>query len=154
MERCNNIYNHPLYKECLNRITVKERDRKFCLHNLAHSLDTARIGYIIILEKNLSIDKELFYAAALLHDAGRYSGKPHNESGADIAERIMPDCGFSETETETVCSAIRGHRTKTDGTDFASVLYEADKKSRMCFCCSAADECYWEDAKRNDEICL
>ncbi len=152
MQRCNKIYNHPLYQKCLERIAEKERDRKFCLHNLAHSLDTARLGYIMILENSLNIDKELFYAAALLHDAGRYSGKPHNESGADFASRIMPDCGFTDSETETVCNAIRGHRTKTDGLDFACVLYAADKKSRMCFCCEAADECYWESDKRNNEI--
>ena len=63
-------------------ITKKELNRKFCCHNIEHSLDVARIGYIMILEQNLNIDKELFYAAALLHDAGRYSGTPHNESGA------------------------------------------------------------------------
>lgn len=152
MQRCNKIYNHPLYRECIDKINHIERDRKFCLHNLAHSLDTARIGYIIILENNLTIDKELFYAAALLHDAGRYSGKPHNESGAELARRIMPDCEFTDEEIQTVCDAIRGHRTKSDGFDFSSVLYMADKKSRNCFSCAAANECYWENEKRNNEI--
>ena len=85
MERCNKIYNHPLYQERIKIIEERETDRIFCLHNLAHSLDVARIGYIMILEQNLNIDKELFYAASLLHDAGRYSDKPHNLSGAELA---------------------------------------------------------------------
>lgn len=149
MQRCNQIYNHPLYQAQLEKIKQNEINRRFCLHNLEHSLDTARIGYIMILEKHLPIKKELFYAAALLHDIGRYSGKPHNESGAQLAEKIMPDCGFDESEIKTVSEAIYGHRCEKDGTDFSSVLYAADKKSRLCFKCPAADECYWEQEKRN-----
>lgn len=152
MEKCNRIYNHPLYRDRMNRIENAERDRKFCPHNLAHALDVARIGWITILERRLEIDKELFYAAALLHDAGRYSGIPHNESGARLAEKIMPECGFSAEETALTADAIRGHRTKRNGTDFASVLSAADKASRMCFDCRAADECYWSDEKRNTRI--
>ena len=71
----------------MERINAKERDRKFCLHGIEHSLDTARIGYISILENGLPIDKELFYAAALLHDTGRYSGMPHHEAYMCIRDR-------------------------------------------------------------------
>lgn len=152
MQRCNRIYTHPMYISSMERIRKQEKDRKFCLHNLQHALDTARIGYIYILENKLSIDKELFYAAALLHDAGRYSGKPHNESGAELAERIMPDCGFTAAETAAVAAAIRCHRAKGQEDIFSAVLYMADKKSRICFECAAADECYWPDQKRNHEI--
>lgn len=152
MQRCNKIYNHPQYLSRIAHIEEAEKDRKFCLHNLSHSLDVARIGRIMILEQGLDIDIALFYAAALLHDAGRCSGTPHNEAGARLAERIMPECGFTVRETELVAEAIRGHRTKQDGTDFSSILYTADKKSRMCFACKAADECYWSNEKRNMEI--
>lgn len=152
MQRCNRIYNHPIYISSMERIKKNENGRRFCLHNLQHALDTARIGYIHILENGLDIDKELFYAAALLHDAGRYSGKPHNESGAELAERIMPDCGFTESETAAVASAIRCHRIDEGQDDFSAVLYMADKKSRICFECEAATECYWPDKKRNHII--
>ena len=94
MQRCNNIYNHPVYIKRTKTIAEKEKDRIFCPHNLSHALDVARIGYIMILEQGLDIDKELFYSAALLHDAGRYSDKPHNESGADLAKLIMPNVVF------------------------------------------------------------
>ena len=152
MDRVNRIYQHPIYKKHTALIAEKERDRKFCLHDLSHSLDVARIGRIMILEEELDIDIELFYAAALLHDAGRYTGLPHNESGAILAAELMPLCGFTAEETEAVCRAIREHRTDNGSSDFSRVLYTADKKSRMCYCCDAADECYWEQEKRNMDI--
>lgn len=152
MERVNRIYNNEIYQKHIRIISDAERDRKFCLHDLSHSLDVARIGRIMILEQGLDIDTELFYAAALLHDAGRYCGMPHNESGAMLAELVMPECGFSQQETELVCSAIRAHRTNGDSNDFSRILYAADKKSRMCFNCAAAGECYWENCKRNMKI--
>lgn len=152
MQRCNKIYSHPLYGECLKRIEEAEKGRIFCLHDLTHFLDTARIGYIKILENKLDIDKELYYAAALLHDIGRYSGKPHCEASAEFAEKIMPDCGFCADEIQIVINAIRCHRTKSEGNSFADILANADKESRMCFQCKGAAECYWPDQKRNKEI--
>lgn len=154
MYRCNKIYSHPLYKECLKRIEEKEKDRIFCLHDISHSLDTARIGYIKILERNLGIDKELYYAAALLHDIGRYSGKPHSEASAEYALKIMPDCGFSDAETKAVYDAILCHRVKSDGDSLSDILSSSDKESRLCFNCKAASECYWNNEKRNKEIDL
>ncbi len=152
MQRCNKIYNHPLYKERLNKITALERDRKFCLHHLEHALDVARIAYIHILENGLNIPKDLIYAAALLHDAGRYTGIPHNESGAELAKKIMPDCDFTSEETAIVADAISGHRDTKHSTEFSNILYLADKKSRLCFQCEAYDECYWENEKKNHII--
>ena len=149
MQRCNKIYNHPLFLERMKEIEEKEKDRIFCLHNLSHALDVARIGYIMILEEKAGIEKELFYAAALLHDAGRYSGNPHNESGSELASLIMPECGFSKEETELVSGAILCHRKNEAAEKFAKILYIADKKSRNCFRCDGANECYWETEKRN-----
>lgn len=154
MIKCNKIYNHPLYKERTAKIAELEKGRIFCPHNLLHSLDVARIGYIEILEQGLNIDKELFYAASLLHDAGRYSDKPHNESGADLARIIMPDCGFSDVETELVQNAILGHTAGTKSDVFSKILYDADKRSRLCFLCKAQEECYWVKEKRNYEISI
>lgn len=154
MERVNRIYNHPIYRERMRTITEAERDRKFCRHDLTHALDVARIGRIMMNDEATEIDIELFYAAALLHDAGRYSGIPHNESGARLAERLMPLCGFSAGETRLVSDAIREHRITENSTDFSRILYTADKRSRNCFSCSAADECYWDPEKRNCDITI
>lgn len=151
MERCQRIYEHPLYQHCLDNIERSEINRVFCLHGIEHALDTARIGYIAILERRLNISKELFYAAALLHDSGRYNSmiEDHAEAGAINAELIMPDCGFNEAETAAVAEAIRSHRTSTSSNILGEVLYEADKKSRLCYNCRACAQCYWEDEKRN-----
>ena len=154
MQRCNNIYNHPVYQKRTGIIAEKECDRIFCPHNLSHALDVARIGYIMILEQGLSIDKELIYSAALLHDAGRYSDKPHNLSGAELARALMPQCGFTISETELVANAIEGHRQDLKTDSFSKLLYDADKKSRMCFSCEAQAECYWENEKRNKDISI
>lgn len=154
MQRCNKIYNHPLYKERTQIISENEKTRIFCPHNLEHSLDVARIGYIMILEGGYTIEKELFYSAALLHDAGRYSNKPHNESGAELAKKILPECGFTTAETELISNAILGHRTNTQSDIFSKILYDADKRSRICFECNAQKECYWENEKRNHDISI
>lgn len=154
MERCNKIYTHPLFQKRLNEISTAEINRKFCLHNTEHALDVARIGYILILESNLDIPKELFYAAALLHDIGRYTGIPHNESGAETARLILPECDFTKEETSLICNAIKGHRTNSNSDVFSEILYEADKKSRMCFMCNAQEECYWENEKKNLDITI
>lgn len=63
-------------------------------------MDVARLMYIYNLEERAGLEKELIYAAALLHDIGRYEqisrGTPHHISGARIAEEIMADCGFEK----------------------------------------------------------
>ena len=67
----------------------------------------------------------------------------------------MPECGFSPEETDAVSSAILGHRKRSDSAAaLETVLYEADKRSRLCFACAAADECYWPPEKRNNSITL
>ena len=154
MERCQRIYEHPLYQHCMENIERAEVGRIFCLHGIEHSMDTARIGYIMLLEQGINIDKELFYAAALLHDSGRYNPiiEDHAEASAVNAELIMPDCGFDEDEVSAVAAAIRSHRANDNADILGRILYEADKKSRLCYNCDACGECYWEEDKRNCKI--
>ena len=100
-----------------------EADRIFCRHTLQHFLDVARIARIESLEAGVPLASELIYAAALLHDLGRYAqlahGTPHEQAGAELAQRIMADCGFSKEETACVCGAIRGHRRRSGAADGA-----------------------------------
>ena len=46
MERVNGILKDPLYRTCLSKIALFERDRIFCGHDMAHFLDVARLAYI------------------------------------------------------------------------------------------------------------
>ncbi len=115
-------------------------------------------------ENSVRISKEMIYAAALLHDIGRAdqytNGTPHDEAGAKTAEHILSECGFTPEETELITGAILGHRgdgpSGENGGDteelFSKMLREADKKSRPCYRCRAADTCKWPDEKKNMEI--
>lgn len=102
-------------------------------------------------------DRPLIYAAAFLHDIGRYDqitdGTPHEQAGAGLAGMIMPECGFGAAETAAVQRAILGHRTLAEQPDLlSSWLYRADKQSRPCYACAAAGACSWPAAKRNLSI--
>lgn len=105
--------------------------------------------------KGLGIEKELIYAAALLHDCGRFrqyeDGTPHELAGAQLAEEILFDCGFEEPEREEILRAISGHREKklAQEESLRGVLYRADKKSRPCFACPAEGACSWPPSKKN-----
>ena len=164
MDRILHILNHPLYKEQYAHLQEAEKDRVFCRHTMEHFLDVARIMYIFYLERqnaagtDAGAEKEIIYAAALLHDIGRCeqitAGTPHHTAGAYLAGVILPKCGFTEEETARIQRAIENHRQEdTPGGDTLSRwLYRADKLSRNCFCCAAAPLCNWPDTKKNHGI--
>lgn len=149
MERVNKLLRHPRFAEEIVRLTEIEKDRVFCGHGIEHLLDVARIAYIFDLESGDAYDKEVIYAAALLHDAGRArqyeDGTPHEQEGAVIAEGILAECGFTEHEAKLVLNAILAHRTNYRGkrNSLSRMLYNADKLSRRCYDCAAADDCDW-----------
>lgn len=154
MERVNRVYSHPLYQQHFQAIQSAEADRIFCRHTMEHFLDVARMMYIYSLEEQADLPKELIYTTALLHDIGRYEqiahGIGHHEAGADLAERILTECEYSQSEINQICDAILHHR-KGDGAEspLAVYLYRADKASRCCFSCSAEEECNWSEEKKN-----
>ncbi len=155
MDRINKILNDEEYKSIINNIEYKEKDRVFCLHGLDHALDVARIGYIIILEENLLYERDVFYAAALLHDIGRYSENEekygHHFSGAELAEKILVRAEYTEDEIKEICEAISLHKNRTDG-GLSEVLFRADKLSRNCFKCASRELCYWNENVKNKEL--
>ena len=71
MDRVNAILNHKTYRKYYDQIEKIEKDRIFCRHQMPHLLDVARIAYITNLERNLGYDREVIYAAAILHDIGK-----------------------------------------------------------------------------------
>lgn len=170
MERIDRIMKHPLFQQCREVIDIAERNRVYCRHNLEHSLDVARIAYILNLEEGGKLDQALIYAMALTHDLGRSEeytlGKNHHVAGAELAELILTACGFSEEDTQMICQAIAAHKA-LDATsepetgkeeqnwkkDYCrKLLYRADKLSRNCYDCAAAKTCYWDDNIRNHRI--
>lgn len=154
MTRVNAIWQHPLYQQNLKDLIHLEADRIFCRHTPEHFLDVARLAYIFALERGLDCSRELIYCTALLHDIGRVrqymDGTSHDEAGVQIAEQILSDLAFSSAEKVQILTAIGEHRSSKEEISFLSrILYEADKKSRMCFLCPAEKECYWDLSKKN-----
>ena len=155
MERINRIIEHETYRRCLSDIKCLEKDRIFCGHDMGHFLDVARLAYILDLEEDIGIDRELIYAAALLHDIGRHlqyrQGIPHEQASVQLAAEILKDCGFSEEEVQQITEAIVQHRNANvrEQRTLSGLLYRSDKLSRSCFSCSAERECDWEKQKKN-----
>lgn len=158
MRRIEQIMAHSIYQCNQMKIENAERERVFCKHGLSHALDVARILYIMVLEHKLPYKKDVVYAAALLHDIGRYeqykNQTPHHEAGADISNKILEECGFDKNEILLVTEAVRAHHkaVEEEYDSLNYLLYRADKLSRNCYHCEACKECYWEPEKRNQTV--
>lgn len=158
------IYVDKLLKETdylkqLQQLEQLERDRQFCRHGLSHLLDTARLIWIRCLEGRRTMDKEMVYLAALLHDLGRIdqyeAGTPHEEAGARRAEGLLSAIGYPTERREKVTEAILGHRgsrSAAEAIELSALLCWADARSRMCFACDAREECNWREDQKNETI--
>lgn len=155
MERVDRILRHEAFRFHLRQNEEAERERRFCKHGIEHFLDVARIAAIMNLEEELSIEKEIIYATALLHDIGKHvqyeDGTPHELAGAELAPSILQDCGFHAEEVEQIVDAILVHRKSEvrEEPNLRGLLYRADKASRACFACKAQKDCNWKDGKKN-----
>lgn len=151
------VLNHKIFNEKINKIENDEKTRVFCKHDFSHLMDVARICYIINLEENLNIDKDLIYVTALLHDLGRAdevdTGINHSILSQEIAKEILEDLDFNDESKQRIINAIKNHRTKEKNDDrFIEIFYKADKLSRMCFRCPARSICNWSEEKKNKTV--
>lgn len=158
MERINKILTSEKYKEYVQKNKAAEENRIFCCHNMEHFLDVARIASILNLEEKLQMDRELIYAAALLHDIGRHlqyaRGIPHEVASAGLAPDILTEAGFEGLEQEEILHAICMHRNSevAGEKNLAGILYRADKLSRACFACEAEGLCDRKAQKKNLQL--
>ena len=158
MDRINQILYHPLFKIYMEANAVKEQGRIFCRHNMSHVLDVARIAYILNMEEEHQVSKDMIYAAALLHDIGRHvqyeTGEKHAYVSARLAPEILRNCGFEKDEIAEIVDAIYHHSDKTEIDDkgLRTLIAKADRTSRACFACQAAEECKWSEERKNCEI--
>ncbi len=155
MKRVDSILENRKYQEYIAKNNAAEEQRIFCRHNMSHFLDVARIAALLNEEEAMEIPKEYIYAAALLHDIGRHvqyeDGTPHELAGAALAQDILEDTGFDKTEQALILEAIRDHRNQNAACErnLCGILYRADKLSRPCFACDAAEQCNWDEGKKN-----
>lgn len=172
MKRINQLLHHSDFIQTLEKLEILEADRIYCHHGLSHLLDVARIACLLQYNQKEEI-KELFsmeiiYASALLHDIGRVlqyeQGLPHETAGLLLAQKILNECNFTKSEQNLILKAILFHRKEIksnieikDNTiknieALHILLYKADKLSRNCFFCKAADTCYWSNNEKNKGI--
>lgn len=171
MDRINQILNQKQYQVYLEKNKMAEADRSFCHHNIEHFLNVARLAMLINLQENMQINKDYIYATAFLHDIGRFveyeGSRPHDIVSAEIAEELLPQCGFSQKETEMIAKTIAGHRKhdrsgeKTEHqtehevqniTILRELLKRADRLSRNCQWCEARELCNWTEEQKNHTI--
>lgn len=167
-KRYNEIINNKEYRKLLMEVEDMEENREYCRHGLEHLLDVARISYIMVLEDGADIPKDIIYAAALFHDIGRgksyQSGANHDEVSADIAKKLLPDCGYNDKEIIQICDAIKLHSGRLDIGEFqnkreenkelelADYLKISDQLSRNCFNCKVSNTCKWSEEEKNSNI--
>ena len=160
MKRVNQIIENPLYKNYVCKTAEKEKDREFCRHDASHFLDVARIALLLNGRENYGIEQEMIYAAALLHDIGRWqqyeTGEDHAAVSAKLAPAILEECGFYGAEKEQIVSAIATHREAgvKDERSLNGLLYRADKLSRPCYFCKQEKNCNWKQDKKNRTLVI
>lgn len=155
--KINLIIENHIFQKHLLEIEASEKLREFCMHDLQHFLDVARIMYIINLENELNIPKHVIYATALLHDIGRSeqyeNGIPHDIASVKIAKNILLQCKYDTKEIEDILEAIGKHRNNTENLNALScLLYKGDKLSRNCLNCKATHNCNWKEEQKNFKL--
>ena len=152
MKNIDIIFNNVQYRNALKSLKEYEKDREFCNHTIEHFIDVARIAYIMVLEENLNISKEVIYAIGLLHDRGRVKqyeeGISHDIASVEMSKEILKETNFTSDEINIILSGIASHRKESDKR-LEEIIYKADKLSRQCFNCKVKRECYWKDEKKN-----
>lgn len=155
MKRIDKILQNEKYREHIEKIEMAEVHRNFCRHNMGHFLDVARIAMILNLQEDFGLPEEWIYAAALLHDIGRWvqyeTGEDHAKVSEKLAPEILTECGFTEEESRSVTKAIGNHRNREIAGDknLDGLLYRADKLSRPCYACKMEKACDWKQDKKN-----
>ena len=155
MKNIDIIMNNSMYTESLEKLKKYEENREFCNHTIEHFIDVARIAYIMVLEEDLKVSKEVIYAIGLLHDIGRVKqyeeGIHHDIASVDMSREIFKETSFTEEEVKIILNGIANHRKESDN-KLEEIIYRADKLSRQCFSCKAENECYWSKDKKNFKI--
>ncbi len=151
------ILRHPLYRSLMNEMQQHEQTRPFCHHGYEHALAVCRLMWIACLEDgHADLGRDVVYAAGLLHDIGRVqqyaNGTDHIKAGQPDWDEILRSCGYDASERRLIVSAMESHHSVDGGGRLGALLRTADRESRLCFVCHAADACHWPDEKKNEGV--
>lgn len=158
MKKFQKILEHDTFLKYIEEILSIEAKRPYCRHDLTHLLDVARYAYIKNLEMGYGLSQDVIYGAALLHDIGKVlqyrEHIPHELTGAKECEAVLQECGYEDEEIQKIKTAILYHRKGNDPkkNPLSELLYEADKRTRMCMFCKERMTCKWTEEDKNHSI--
>jgi hypothetical protein len=104
----------PLPDSVLTRAAEDVARRRLSLALLNHSYRTYAYGVALGDLEHLDVDRELLYAAALLHDVGLRAAVPQvdfTRASARVARDVADQVGLSTAATDTLRSAITLHHS-------------------------------------------
>ena len=149
MSRVNLLLEHQDYISYIQKINDLEKERPFCKHGFEHGLNVARIAYGYMLERGEALPlKEAIYAAALLHDIGRWveyeTGEDHAMVSARLALPLLEVCRFTPEAIQVILTGISEHRQHyaNNLSPLGEALSLADDWARDCRHCSAQSQCH------------
>lgn len=159
MARVNQLLEHDDFICYMEKIENLEKERRFCRHGFEHGLSVARVAYAYLLERGTEIPaKEVVYAAAFLHDIGRWveyqTGEDHAEASARLALPLLEACRFSSEDIQVILKGIREHRRHPDDnlTLLGKAMALADDWARDCRNCTVQNLCYKFNNKMKEII--
>ena len=96
------------------------------------------------------LSREVLYVAVLLHDIAKGRGGDHSEIGAEVAQKLCPQLGFSPEQTETVAWLVLNHlymsnvSSKRDLSDPKTILdfvdlVQSPERLRLLLCLTVVD---------------
>jgi len=132
------------FRKLNSKIIKNEMDRKFCKHDVTHAYEVFSMAQKLNIRNNLGFDKDVVFAAAMLHDIGRAEeAKNHAIASSKLAVPILEKAGYDSFEIKQIIKAIKHHSKKLEKNSdpLADLLFEADKKSRDCESCKAKSKC-------------
>ena len=149
LPRVNELIDNPIYEKHMLKIEKAEKERSYCKHGFDHGLAVARIAHSFLLEQgDTSVSKEVIYAAALLHDIGRWveyeTGEDHAQVSATLAVPLLEESGYCPEEMKVIVQGISEHRIHSGEnlSPLGRALALADDWARDCRQCKAKDRCH------------
>jgi adenylate cyclase len=112
----------------LNKLE-KELPSHLYYHNVKHTVDVVTQAELIGLGEGVSDeDILLLKTAALFHDAGHTIGYDnHEENGAIMAQKVLPDFKYTDKQIETICNIIKATQLPpTPKTLLEKIMCDAD----------------------------
>jgi hypothetical protein len=104
----------PYPDSVLTRAAEALAPRRLSPALLNHSYRTYAFGVALGELENVDVDRELLFAASLLHDVGLMTPMPQvdfTKAGARLAREVAEEVGLSTAATETMRTAITLHHT-------------------------------------------